>query len=294
MSRPKKRYCKVCGEAYYMSVEEYQRNSSKARHQTCGLDECVRAKLDQRFTAAKQKKENSLNSEGNFKCRQCGTYFKLVRKEDKKRLGGPIYRCCTSIDCISKSTVKFMEKRRKAKAKTQKQKDQEAREKLKSITVLHRELRTILQKIARHIDKGLPCICTGDHHDAYDGGHFFSAGAYPQVQHNLHNIHKCSVVSNRWRSGDENRYRYGLIDRYGQTYFDAIDSLRKLPPLKISREEIIQKKKIASTVWNEMKNEDFSFATSQVRVRLRNKVNEDIGIYTNFDFNLLGNKNNSI
>lgn len=262
-----------------MSVEDYQRNSSKARHQTCGLDECVRAKLDQRFAAAKEKKENSLNSEGNFKCRQCGTYFKLIRKEDKKRSGGPIYRCCTKIDCIAKSTASWMEKKREAAKKAERKKDKQIREKLKSITILHRELRGVIQKIVRHIDTGLPCICTGQYHEAYDGGHFLSAGANPQSQHNAHNIHKCSVLSNQWRSGDETRFRRGLINRYGKHYFEMIDNFHQLPHLKMSREDIRAKKLIANEVYKELKKIDFTDSDAATRVFAREYVNEKIGIY---------------
>ena len=203
----------------------------------------------------------------------------MTPEERQRRFGRPDYRTCTSADCRTAVVIKHMDKQKKLKKKVERAEMKEAREKLKSVTVLHRELRTVVQKIVRHIDKGLPCICTNQYHEAYDGGHYLAAGSNPQAQHNAHNIHKCSVLSNQWRSGDERRFRLGLIKRYGEDYFNMVDTFHQLPHLKMSKDEIRAKKKIAQAIFLELKEVNFEGHGYYVRYLAREYVNQRIGIY---------------
>lgn len=195
---------------------------------------------------------------------------KICKDKYEKRSGDLITKWC-SFDCKIKFAMKAAEKKRKEIEKEKRKKTRQERERLKSLPVLHKELRTLLQKLARLIDQDLPCICTGKYHDNYDGGHFWAAGSSANLQHNMHNIHKCSVLSNQWRSGDENRYRKGLISRYGQEYFDMVDSLHsKYPILKMSREKIYESKEIAKDMIKEFPDNPVNRYQANKRLNIYN------------------------
>lgn len=135
----------------------------------------------------------------------------------------------------------------------------------------------IINEIARLIDFEQPCIATGLK-GKMSGGHYWSVGSNRTVCLNLHNIHVQSFHSNSVLSGDMVRYRAGIIKTYGITYMYLIESLKTLKPIKISKSEMIDIKNKALAIRNELKK-DLKILTPEERIKLREFVNNKLGIY---------------
>lgn len=94
----------------------------------------------------------------------------------------------------------------------------------------------ILQKLVnRYVvqvrDKDKPCYTCGTRKETikYDGGHFFTRKARPDIRFELLNIHKqCSVDCNQHGSGMRNEYEAHFIHDYG---IEALEELKREKPL---------------------------------------------------------------
>ncbi|RUT68658.1 hypothetical protein D0817_20065 [Flavobacterium cupreum] len=138
-------------------------------------------------------------------------------------------------------------------------------------------LQPILNEISRLIDFGQSCIATGNF-GKMNGGHYISVGANRTTALNLHNIHIQSFESNHHRSGDQIKYRMGLIERYGNDYFDYIETLQRHRPLHLSTSDMIEIASKASKIRLELKR-NTEQKTPHERIKLRNKINLELGIY---------------
>ena len=139
-------------------------------------------------------------------------------------------------------------------------------------------IQPIINEIARLIDYGQPCIASGRYTGKMAGGHFVSIGSNRSCSLNLHNIHIQSFESNSFKSGDESKYRLGLIQTYGQSYFDFIDSLRHLKGIDIGKDKLIELKPLVSEIRNDLKRNPIKRTPSE-RIELREDINIKIGIY---------------
>ena len=95
------------------------------------------------------------------------------------------------------------------------------REALKSLSDHHRDTQAIVNRYVRLRDEiaGHPCICCdrpfrpGEKSDA---GHYLSAGGYPELRYDAdNNIHRQKVHCNQHLSGNQQKYRIGLLKRIG-------------------------------------------------------------------------------
>jgi hypothetical protein len=139
------------------------------------------------------------------------------------------------------------------------------------------KLQTKVQEIARLIDKGLPCLSKGTDKCQLQGGHVFAKGREKQMRFNLHNIHRQSAQSNKWENDDVN-FRKGIINEYGQQYFDFIENLKQTPQPKHAEIEYMEFYQSACKIANELKKLGKTYLLQQ-RIELRNKINLEIGIY---------------
>ena len=135
----------------------------------------------------------------------------------------------------------------------------------------------LINKIARLIDYGHPCIATGNF-GKMNGGHYRSVGSNRTLALNLHNIHIQSFESNTFRGGDDKNYQDGLKDLYGVEYFDFVNGLRKHRPLHLSKIELIEIKEKAQIICNKLERNNF-IRSIEERVYARNGVNRELGIY---------------
>lgn len=139
-------------------------------------------------------------------------------------------------------------------------------------------LQPIFNEIARLIDYQCPCIATRLYDGKMNGGHFIAVGSNRTIALNLHNIHMQCFESNVHKGGDNNLYRQGLIDVYGEEYLDKVESLKRTPAIHLSKSDMIEIKKLASDIRNELKA-DLKHRTPEERIALREEINLRIGIY---------------
>lgn len=141
-----------------------------------------------------------------------------------------------------------------------------------------KELQPLINKIARLVDYGQPCIATGSFEGKQNGGHYISVGSNATIRFNLHNIHVQSEHSNSFKSGDTIRYQDGIVKVYGQDYLDYMNGLKGTPVLKLTKEQINEAIVVCKAIIKELES-DLIVRTPRERIELRQKLNERIGFY---------------
>src|SRR5690606_36402717 len=96
----------------------------------------------------------------------------------------------------------------------------------------------------------------------------------------LDNIHIQSFHSNNWKGGDNLKYREGLINTYGIEYFEKVEALAQIPPIKLTKEDLIEIKSNATAIRNRLKKNPIKLPP-MARIRMREKINQELGIYAN-------------
>ena len=198
-----------------------------------------------------------------MKCKSCSNEFE------------PMYR---NGILMSKFCIPCLVKKGKEKQKKDWQKEKsELKAKLKTKSEWLKTLQDDINKIARSIDFGQPCIATNSYNGKMNGGHFASVGSFPALRFNLHNIHIQSEHSNSFKGGDNLKYADGIERVYGVEYLNYIHGLRKISGIKLSIEDIKEKLNISKAIIKELSDERIYSATE--RIELRNKYNKMFGIY---------------
>jgi hypothetical protein len=136
----------------------------------------------------------------------------------------------------------------------------------------------VFNEIARLIDYGQPCVVTGLYDGKMNGGHFMSVNSNRTICLNLHNIHNQAFESNHFKSGDNLKYRQGLIDTYGLEYLEKVEALKRIQPLHLTKQDLIEFREIAMEIRNELKKNP-TIRTPKERIALREEINRRIGIY---------------
>jgi hypothetical protein len=127
----------------------------------------------------------------------------------------------------------------KLKSFNQKQ-TKEQKEKLKTLSQLEAEAKTVFQKWIRKRDEGLNCISCGvSNPKGWDGGHMKKAEIYSGVIFDERNVHKQCSKCNRFLGGNELNYRNGLVERYGLDYVNELEKkANETRNYKYTREEL--------------------------------------------------------
>jgi len=199
------------------------------------------------------------------KCKSCKNEYQPVYK---------LQTCC-SVGCAiqyTKERSKITERKKWAMEK------KEIKEKIKTASDYRKELQTVINSIVRLIDKGCGCICTGAKTGKQNAGHYLPVGAFPAVRFNLHNVHLQSEHSNTYKHGDIHNYQFGIIKTYGEDYLELMNSLKKYPPLNLSKFELKEKIKICREIEKDLKKEDKEYSAEE-RMELRELLNKKINIY---------------
>ena len=136
----------------------------------------------------------------------------------------------------------------------------------------------IINKIARLIDYGNPCIATGNFEGKMAGGHFTSVGSNRTICLNLHNIFIQSFHSNSWNGGDDKRYRASLERIFGIEYLEFVDGLNAHRPIQLRKPQLIEIKENAQKIALDLEKSKLVL-TPINRIKLRNKINIKLGIY---------------
>lgn len=190
---------------------------------------------------------------------------------------------CEKEECVDASVKYAMEKskalnEKKIKDDWKKEK-KEIKEKIKTLTDWNNELQKEINLIVRLIDHGHPCMSSQRPlGKSFDAGHIYSRGGNPQIRFHLFNIFAQSVHDNQWKSGNQLEFVDGIEKTFGTELKDYCLSLKGLPELRLSKEEISEKISTARGIVKWLRLQDREF-TTQERISLRHKFQEQLGIH---------------
>lgn len=193
-----------------------------------------------------------------LKCRYCKQYF--PREQIRSH---PNHFCSNDhfIEYQVKKGMEVVEKQRRAKEREFKR---DRKEKIRKAKQEHNErkqailpLGTLCSKAQEDVnamilavDRYLRNYCIATGNEIEHAGHYHHAGTKYRISwlRFMHfNIHGQSHESNVHKSGDSANYRVGVVERYGQDYFDSLEEFKRLEDCKLipapTREEVIAMRK---------------------------------------------------
>lgn len=108
--------------------------------------------------------------------------------------------------------------------------------------------------VVRLRDHGQPCISCGTARTVqWQAGHYLSVGAHPELRYDLRNIHlqchRCNVAL----SGNQAKYRIGLLAKEGPEVVDWLEGPH--PIAKYTREALAEIRKEANAMARQIKKE---------------------------------------
>jgi len=191
---------------------------------------------------------------------------------------------CQKYDCKVDYALQIVAKNKANKEKEQKRKSHkekiELKEKLKTLSDWHSDLQKEINTIVRLIDKQHPCISSQRPlGKSYDAGHLFGRQSNPHIRYHLFNIWAQSVHDNQHKSGNQLEFVYGIEKTFGSKIKDYCLSLKGLPSLKLTIEQIKEFIPKAREVVKQLKLDDRKY-TNFERLALREEYNLYIGIHT--------------
>ena len=205
-----------------------------------------------------------MNEPKLYKCKNIG----CENKFDKKH---PFQTWC-SLACGYLISKRHLDEAYNKKAKELAQKNITISEEFKL-------LQPYINKIARLIDQDLPCISCGSKFGKPQGGHY-RASTNTRLRFNLHNVHKQCFRCNHELSGNVSGYIEGLKTRYGNEYFERVNSLYvEVGEVNWSKEDIREAKVIAAQVCRELETNHQSYMNVGERITHRDRINERIKLY---------------
>jgi hypothetical protein len=159
-----------------------------------------------------------------MRCKNCKLVF------EKKY---PFQKFCDKEECFTAFTLYLRDQREKQQKKAQRKKRVETKKKLEALepqSYWVKKLQVVFNTYIRTRDKGLPCIsCNRPLGDKYDAGHYFSAGAYPELRFIEDNVHAQCVACNQHNHGNLIEYTEQLPKRIGVKAFNELKNLRHKP-----------------------------------------------------------------
>lgn len=206
---------------------------------------------------------------GKRKCKNCGEQF-------DKDIRTPFKDWCSN-DCAYKLWIKAKEKKEKKEWQVEKKKM------IDNITKYPewlQRLEDVINPICRLIDYGQPCIsCKGN--GKPQAGHYHSVASDATIRFNLHNTHIQDYHCNVHKSANIIGYDEGLIQIYGNEYWEYVKfGLKNIyhKPLKLSIPEIKQSIEIAKSIIKDLQSASTEYTPTE-RLYLRDYFNNKIGIY---------------
>lgn len=196
---------------------------------------------------------------------------------------------CQKYDCKVDYAMQIVAKNKASKEKEQKRKNtqetKKAREELKTLSDWHSDLQKEINTIVRLIDKDHPCISSQRPlGKSYDAGHLYGRQSNPHIRYHLFNIWAQSVHDNQHKSGNQLEFVYGIEKTFGTQIKDYCLSLKGLPSLKLSINQIKEFIPKAREVVKHLRLDDRKY-TNFERLSLREEYNLYIGIYKDaFEF----------
>jgi hypothetical protein len=205
-----------------------------------------------------------------MRCTNCKTKF--IPKYFNQKF------CLETDECIKAFSTFAKAAQSKKNAKESRDKTKAMKEGLLTITHYKKILQTPINHIIRLIDEGVPCIATGAIIGKRNAGHYISRGSNDTIRFHLDNIFIQSEHSNSFKGGDTIRFQDGLKQMYGIGYFEYVETLRTIKPIKLSISQIKEKNIIAKNIVKELKAANMIYDAER-RMELRNYYNNELGIY---------------
>lgn len=163
------------------------------------------------------------------KCKNCGAEFTPFNSMQK---------ACNQT-CALELAVKEREKK---EAKQKSEEVKRVKQKLKQLSMKDkpkalREAQKAFNAYIRERDRGLPCISCGRSTGCkINAGHYLSVKSHPELRFDEKNVHLQCEHCNCYLSGNQVNYRKGLIERFGESIVDYLESDHEL--VKRSVDEI--------------------------------------------------------
>ena len=206
------------------------------------------------------------------KCRNCKVKFNPRFKTTENY--------CWNSECKEVEINLFFENKKKKESKDWKKEKKAIKQRLKTHSDFEKELQILINRIVLLIDKDHDCMSCPNN-GRPNAGHYHSVGSNNSLRFNLINNWKQCVHCNQHKSGNIIGYDEGLIKEYGKSFWEFIkfQIKRDYPLIKLSKEDLEEKKSVARGIikWLELQDKTY---TSMERVRLREKFNTQLGIYT--------------
>lgn len=139
------------------------------------------------------------------------------------------FKAFCGYDCLKEYTEKNADQLADKTRKQKRQEDRVKKEKLKTKGQWTKEAQAAVNAYVRWRDRKKNCISCGTSLSSeslgggYDAGHYRSRGSSPHLRFRLDNIHGQCKKCNRHLSGNVDKFRVGIVWRYGQEYLDRIE-----------------------------------------------------------------------
>lgn len=196
---------------------------------------------------------------------------------------------CMKPECLAahgrKEHQKAEEQREKQKRRENAQWKKEAKERLKTHGNYESELEETIREISALIDSCVDsCLSCGSKISSTNkanAGHRFAVGGNNTLRFNLDNIHRQGVCCNMHKNGNPDGYDEGLIRDYGKPYYEFVKfELKRIYPIvKMTIPELMAKRALAMKIRNELKKKGLDYSPDE-RLKLREQINSEIGIYS--------------
>jgi hypothetical protein len=142
------------------------------------------------------------------RCSNCGCVFR------QERMGQQV----CSFHCASSYARRLREQKERIQTR-------EAKAKLKTRQDWQREAQTAINAYVRARDAALPCISCGRHHQGqYHAGHYLARGSHPHLALVETNLAKQCAPCNTYLSGNQLKFRVGLIERIGLAAVETLEA----------------------------------------------------------------------
>lgn len=186
------------------------------------------------------------------KIRKCA--IKTCRAEFEPR--NISHKVCGKEECAIAWGLQEREKRLTKVAKEERIATRRQKEEKKDRADHLEDVQKLVNAIARKRDlkAGYGCISCGatSSYPRWQGGHFLSVGAHPQLRFNLDNIHLQCIYCNMHKSGNQGAFRAALIAKIGIERVEALECNQSSPKWTIP--ELVEMKKEFRRMLKEIEN----------------------------------------
>ena len=154
-------------------------------------------------------------------------------------------------------------------------------DRMKKLPELKKELQPFINKIARLIDKGVPCMMCGiPIKGVANGCHYHGSRSNDPIRFDLNNIHIGDYGCNGPKGGNILGYDERLIEVYGRSYWEYVkfQLVRDHPYCGLRKPDIAEIMIKAKETIKELEKLNLAYPPA-MRLKLRTEINKRLNIY---------------